>query len=244
VSQPDSETAVPAIEARGLTKLYGDRAALRELDLVVPAGQKLVVFGPNGAGKTTLVRLLATLSRPTAGGVRLYGIDTNREPVAVRRLVSVVSHQTYLYDTLTLDENLQFYGRMYGVMDLEERVAAVLSLVRLESRRHERVGRLSRGLEQRAAIARALLHDPRILLLDEPETGLDPAAVGMLRDALDEDGGGRTLLYTTHNLEQGMALADRIIILDRGRMVLDAPRGDIEAGEIRKLYDRHTGIIR
>jgi heme exporter protein A len=244
VSGLDTAAATPAIETRSLTKLYQGRAAVRELDLTVAAGEKLVIFGPNGAGKTTLIRLLATLVRPSSGQVFINGIDVAREAANARKLVSVVSHQSFLYDGLTLEENLQFYGRMYGLDGLAARIDEVIALVRMESRRYERVGRFSRGLEQRAAIARALLHRPAILLLDEPETGLDPQALKILQDVLLAGDESRTLLYTTHNLAQGIAIADRIIILDGGRIVWTAPGGSVSADEISVRYHQYTGIIR
>ena len=173
-----------AIEVQGLTKLYGESYALRGIDLQVSQGEHLVIFGPNGAGKTTLVKIMSTLVKPSSGSVWLGGINVRDKPTQVRRQISLVGHQTFLYDDLTVYENLKFYGRMYNVLDLDSKIRDVVAWVQLEPRRHDRVGTLSHGLQQRASIARAILHNPSILLLDEPEVGLDPHASAIIRDLL------------------------------------------------------------
>src|SRR5579883_2315564 len=164
---------VLALEIRGLKKSYGLKPILRRVDLVLPRGQRLALLGANGAGKTTLLRVLAGLSRPNAGTVLLEGLDSVRDGQQVRRLVGFVAHQPYLYEELTALENLVFFGQMYAIPHVQERAHALLQRVGLEKRAHERVSALSRGQVQRLAWARALLHAPHILLLDEPETGLD-----------------------------------------------------------------------
>ena len=230
-----------AIEVQDLTKLFGDYHALRDVDLRVKKGGRLVILGPNGAGKTTLVKLLATISKPSAGSIRLDGIDVAYDPVQVRRKIGVVGHGTLLYSDLTLYENLRFYGQMYDVPHLEHRVREVVLQVQVESRLHDRVGTLSRGLQQRASIARAVIHNPSIMLLDEPEVGLDPHAVAMMRDVLDTvKHTERTVVMTTHNLEQGLALADQIAILNRGRLVYQALADETQAESLREIYDDYT----
>lgn len=232
-----------AIEARGLTKLFGDHHALRGVDLRVSRGERLVIFGPNGAGKTTLLKILSTLAKPSAGSVWLDGIDIRNKPAQTRRHISLVSHQTFLYDDLTVYENLKFYGKMYDVPDLPQQIQTVISWVRLESRLHDRVSTLSRGLQQRASIARSVLHNPSILLLDEPEVGLDPHASTMLRDVLDDiNSGNRTVMMTTHDLERGLELGDRVIILDRGKIVYQAHKHEVDTANFRRIYDQYTGI--
>jgi heme exporter protein A len=230
-----------AIEVEGLEKSFGEHRALRGIDLAVSRGECLVVFGPNGAGKTTLLKILATLMKPSAGTVRLDGVDIREKPVEIRRRVSLVSHQTFLYDDLTVLENLRFYGKMYDVAGLEKRIREVVAWVRIESRLHDRAGTLSRGLQQRVSIARAVLHDPAILFLDEPEVGLDPRAGAMVRDVLGTvSSGSRTVVMTTHNLERGLELADRIVIIDRGKIVYRADREEVSKTDLRQVYNRYT----
>ena len=232
-----------AIEVQGLTKSFGNCHALRGIDLKVEKGECLVIFGPNGAGKTTLIKLLSTLSKPSAGTIRLDGIDIRDDPVQVRRKISVVSHETFLYDNLTLYENLKFYGKMYDVPDLERRISEVASQMQVESRLYDRVGTLSRGLQQRASIARAVIQDPSIMLLDEPEVGLDPHGVIMMRDVLDIlDHPDRTVVMTTHNLEQGLDLGNQVVILNKGKLVYQAFRHEIGTGNFRGIYDHYTGM--
>lgn len=236
---PDSSAR--AVEARGLEKIFGEMRALRGIDLTVSRGECLVIFGPNGAGKTTLLKILSTLIKPSAGSVRLDGIDIRDKPAQIRRRISLVGNQTFLYDNLTVFENLKFYGKMYDVVDLEKRIREVVSWVQLESRLHDRAGTLSRGLQQRASFARAVLHDPSILFLDEPDVGLDPHASAMVSEILESiNSGSRTVVMTTHNLEQGLELGDSIIILDRGRVVYQASRQELSGADFRQIYDQYT----
>jgi heme exporter protein A len=252
------------IELRRLTKAFGRKLALRGLDLRVAPGESLVLFGPNGAGKTTLIRILSSLSRPTSGAVYIGGLDLKTHAEGIRRHLGVVSHAPLLYDSLTAEENLRFFGRLYGVTDLEPRITQLLEQVGLAARRKDLVRIFSRGMTQRLSIARALLHDPEILLLDEPDTGLDPQAAEMLHRLLAELSGrssgrravpadlpaaarsssadaARTIVTVTHNLERGLALADRVVILANGRIVYDAPASALTASELRPLYDEHVG---
>jgi heme exporter protein A len=228
-----------AIEVHGLEKSFGEHRALRGIDLTVSRGECLVIFGPNGAGKTTLLKILSTLMKPSAGSVCLDGIDIRDKPVQIRRRISLVSHQTFLYDDLTVLENLRFYGRMYDIADLEKRIREVISWVQLESRRHDRVGTLSRGLQQRASMARAVLHNPSILFLDEPEVGLDPHASAMVRDVLGSTNSNRrTVVMTTHNLERGLELGDSVVIIDRGKIVYQTPGHKLSKVDFQQVYDR------
>jgi heme exporter protein A len=227
-----------AIEARGIRVAFGATVALRGVDLAVPWGARLALLGPNGAGKSTLLRVLATLSRPAAGTVLIAGHDAYAEPVAVRRAIGVVAHQTYLYDELTALENLRFYGALYDVPDLDRRAETLLDAVGLATKRSQRAGTFSRGQQQRLTIARALLHDPPILLLDEPDTGLDLAASGLLETLFLGD---RTLVMATHNLRHAARLCDRCAILGGGRFVHTAPLVPGDDAALEAIYRRFVG---
>jgi len=243
------------IEVRGLVKSFGSKVALEGVDLDVAEGEFLTLVGPNGAGKTTLIRILATLTRPTGGSVRVAGYDLAGQGAEIRRRIGLASHQTLLYGDLSAEENLRFYGRMYEVPELEERITALLQRVGLEHRRHDLVRTLSRGMQQRLSLARALLHDPAILLLDEPYTGLDQQAVEVLREVLvalappklgGMKGGAksRTVLMTTHNLERGLELCDRAAILVNGRLVHQADKSDLDVVSFTQAYRRHLHVSR
>lgn len=228
-----------AVAARGLVKFYGTAAALRGCDLTVAAGERVALLGPNGAGKTTLLKLLATLVRPSAGTLHLFGLDALRQPAAVRRRLGVVAHETYLYRDLTAAENLTLYGRLYGVADLSARVAGGLERVGLAGLAARRVGTLSRGQQQRLALARALLHAPALLLLDEPDTGLDESGQALLAAVVRDV--APTVVLATHALERALALADRALVLAGGRVVYEAPTAGLDAATLRAAYQRATG---
>ncbi len=241
MSEMATTFTLQAIETEGLAKAFGNRRALAGVDLSIGNGECFVIFGPNGAGKTTLIKLLATLSRPSAGIARVHGLDIRHNAVQVRRRLGVVTHPTFLYNDLTVSENLRFYGRMYRVPNLEHRIQEVISQVQLESRLHDRVGTLSHGMQKRVAIARAVLHNPSIMLLDEPESGLDPHATVMMRQILDTlNSGDRTLVMTTHNLERGLEIADQVAILHQGSIVYQALKEDIDTAGFGEIYSRHT----
>ena len=232
-----------AIRASGLSKAYGPHAVLRALDLTLAWGEFLTVFGPNGSGKTTLIKLLATLSRPDGGEVAIAGFDLRKEPTAIRRNIGVVTHQPLMYADLTARENLKFHGRMFGLKQLDDRIEQVAELVGLRPHLSRRVGVLSHGLQKRASLARAILHDPPILLLDEPETGLDQEALEML-SALASAGerGRRSVLMVTHSLERGLALGDRVAILMDGRIAFEEERAMVDEAALRDAYGRHTRV--
>ena len=215
----------PLVEARGLTRSYGPVRALRGVDLTMHAGEVLLVLGPNGAGKSTLLRSLAGLLRPQAGTVRIAGRTLGRDQPDARRPIGLLSHQSLLYDELTLLENLLFTARLYDVPDPRARAEAALAGQGLLDRKDDRPRNLSRGMQQRAAIARALLHDPAVLLLDEPFTGLDAVAGDRLRALLrDHCRGDRAMVIVTHHASEAWELATRVAILVGGRWVLDSAR--------------------
>ena len=230
-----------AINVRGLTKRFGRTAALRGVDLDLMPGERVALFGPNGSGKTTLLRLLAGLVRPTNGSLRIAGMDYKQDGQTIRRRLGVVAHHTYLYEDLTGEENLLFYGRMYGVDDLAQRVDRALQRAGMERRRKDKVRTLSRGMQQRLALARATLHDPEVLLLDEPDTGLDQEASAHIAQFLDQDHGQRrTVLLATHNLRLGSRHCDRSLILSAGRVVYQSPRGEQDLQTLEELYLSHA----
>jgi heme exporter protein A len=230
-------TRAPAIEVHKLTKAFGHHVALRGVDLTVMEGEFLTLFGPNGAGKTTLIRIAASLARPTAGTVRIQGNDLSKVATSLRRNVGLISHNPLLYGDLTPDENLRFFARMYDLSAGDERIDNVLEQVGLAARRRDPVRTFSRGMVQRLAIARAILHDPAIMLLDEPYTGLDLQAADMLRLVLQELAAlNRTVVLTTHNLEQGLEMCDRAAILNRGKVVWEGVRAGIDLAGLKDTY--------
>jgi heme exporter protein A len=206
----------PQLRARGLTKRFGPREALAPLDLALESGEALAVLGPNGAGKSTLLRLLAGLARPSAGSLEVDGSTSER--MARRRAIGLVGHATFLYPTLTARENLVLTARLFGLPAPAERAARMLREEQLDALAERRVGALSRGQAQRVAIARALIHDPALLLLDEPWTGLDPRAAQRLSERLAGlHAAGRTLVLVSHDLARIAGLATRALVLVRGR---------------------------
>ena len=230
------------IEVRKLVKTFGRKPVLRGLDFSVPEGDFVAVVGPNGAGKTTLLRILASLARPTLGEVRLAGRRLPAEAGAVRRILGVVSHQPLLYGDLTAEENLRFYGRLYGVSELEARVEQALETVGLRPRRRDLVRTFSRGMQQRLSIGRAILHEPLVMLLDEPHTGLDLQAAAMLDRVLAEvTGEGRTVVMTSHDLQRAASLANRVDVLAGGVMAASVRKGELDPAELPALYRSVTG---
>ena len=206
-----------AIRVEGLHKSYGDWPVLWDLNFSVGWGEFVVLFGANGTGKTTLLHVLSTQARAESGTVKVAGYDCLRQAESVRRIVGVVGHSGLLYEDLTCRENLMFYGQLFRIEHIRRRVEDVLSRVGLTRRADHRVKTLSHGMQKRVAIARAILHQPQVLLLDEPEGGLDQESVSMLSSLLSEwTQAGRTVVMTTHNIELGLAWADKVAVLSDG----------------------------
>lgn len=227
----------PVIEVKGLTKSFNNRMALRDVNLEVNHGESLVVLGPNGAGKTTLIKVLATIVKPTGGEIIINGLYNSRHAEGIRRHIGVVTDETFLYNNLTAHENLEFYGRMYDIPNPKKQIQEVVSLVGMTPRLHERVSTLSRGMQQRLSIARALLHQPSIMLLDEPETSLDQQALTMLWKVVKgKSPESRTVILTTHNLERGLSLADRVVILNHGTVVYQQSKKSLDLNSLKKAY--------
>lgn len=229
------------LEARGVEKRIGWREVLRGVDLTLSPGTVTALFGPNGAGKSTLVRILAALLRPGGGAVLWRGRPLARVAADYRAQLGVVGHATYLYGHLTAEENLRFYGRLYGVPDLGRRAGEVLALVGLEREAREPVASFSRGMQQRLAIARALLHRPSLLLLDEPFTGLDQEGQRLLARVVGEfrDGGGAALLVS-HDFAEAAGVADRYAVLDGGRV---AAAGDCRGWTAARLGEAYRRAV-
>jgi heme exporter protein A len=230
------------IHVDGVTKRFGHVLALRGVSLQLRQGRCLGIFGPNGAGKTTLLKILSTLMRPSTGRVSIAGYDTVRQAEKIRPLLGVLSHRSFLYGHLTAIENLQFYGRLFGVKKLPERIAEILAAVDLDMYAQRLVRTYSRGMQQRLAIARVLLHSPPIILLDEPYTGLDQQAImhvqGLLHHAHAPD---RTIILSTHDLQRGLELCDDIAIQCHGKIVYYGPARGIDSQSFEKLYVAHVG---
>jgi len=224
---------VTALLLEGLARHFGEREALGDVSLSLGEGQTLVVFGPNGAGKSTLLRVLATLLRPHAGQVRVLGSELPQEAWAVRGRIGLLGHEPLLYRQLSARENLRFHARLHGVG--ETRVEELLEAVAMTERSSEPVRTLSRGMLQRVAVARAVLHDPELLLLDEPYANLDPAAVELVRPLIGATS-GHTRVICSHDPSGGLAEADVVLGLRAGRVALVAAAHDVQPDAIAELY--------
>lgn len=229
------------IEVEKLSKAFGLLPALRGLDFSIGRGESVLLFGANGSGKSTLLRLLSGLCRPSAGAIRIGGWELPREAMAVRAQIGLVAHRPLLYENLTAGENLDFFGKLYGI-EAEERVERCRELLRQVglTRNADRIVRTySRGMKQRLSIARALLHQPDILLLDEPYSGLDQAACELLDELLEEaKEAGRTIILSTHQLSRAPEIAGRALALSGGKIAFDGPS---DRGSLSHLYQSAPG---
>jgi ABC-type multidrug transport system ATPase subunit len=239
-SEPDRPTQA-ALAVTGLVRRFGEREALRAVDTRLARGQTLAVFGPNGAGKTTLLRVLGTLLLPHAGAVRVLDHELPRDAHAVRARIGFLGHETLLYRELTGRENLTFYARLYGLGDGRARVEDLLRATAMTARAGEPVHALSRGMVQRLAICRAVLHEPELLLLDEPYAGLDPEAEELVEPLIGRRS-GCTRVLVTHDIERGLTQADRVLGLRDGQVLLSGSTGECAASAVRALYGRQEGV--
>lgn len=227
----------PYLEIHDVKKSFGLKSVLRGVTLSLHAGERVALLGANGAGKTTLLRVLAGLARPGSGAISLGRLDLLRQTQEIRSEVGFVAHQPYLYEELTCLENLLFFARMYAVEQPQARAAQMLQRVGLAKKARERVRALSRGQVQRLALARALLHSPSLLLLDEPDTGLDQEGLTLLAELLDEQHKqGGTQLFTTHDLGVAAQRSDRVIMLSRGRVAFEQETASLELEQMRRTY--------
>jgi len=233
-----------ALQSEDIRKTFGHFTALAGVTLNVERGEFLALFGRNAAGKTTFLKIAATLVRHTHGKLRIEGLDISEQPEQARSHIGFLSHNTYLYRDLNPLENLQFFARLYGMKNPEERIQSLLDRVGLRRRVSDPVRSFSRGLHQRLGIARVMLHDPSLILLDEPYTGLDANAVEILNKILDEAcAAGKTIILTTHDLEQGLRGATRAAIIDRGKIVFTGPAKDPAIRDAYGSYIR-AGVSR
>ncbi len=220
----DTARTNPTLELRDVSKQFGDLRALSGVSLCIAPGDCILLYGPNGAGKTTLLRVLSTLARPSEGKVLLDGEDVHSNPVAAKSAIGFVTHTTFLYGELTVRENLEFAGKLFGLAALDQRITDALDTFHLRERAETMVRELSRGYQQRVSLARAFLHDPHFLLLDEPFTGLDAASTESLQGLLRRlEGQGKALIFSTHDFEQGKAIARRMVALEGGKVRYDGP---------------------
>ena len=224
------------VEASGLRRTYGRRLAVDGVDLSLAEGESLVLFGPNGAGKTTLLRLIAGLLVPTSGAVRVRGCAV-RGDAASRASIGLISHQSMLYRALTALENVEFAARLYGLRDPRRAATRALESMHVADRASTPVRALSRGLQQRVAIARSIVHEPRLLLLDEPYTGLDAAGAAALTDMLLSLRHTRAaLVLVTHNVDEGLAVATRAAVMLDGKFAREDVCADLDAATYRSAY--------
>ncbi|TDB37628.1 MAG: ABC transporter ATP-binding protein [Actinobacteria bacterium] len=230
-----------AVQVRGLTRAFGVRKALNDVSFELPTGAFLSIFGPNGAGKTTLVKVLTTLLNPSKGSASVLGCDVVSEAVELRHRIGLISHNPLLYPDLTAEENLLFFAEMYGLDDPKTRVRELLGDVELDHRRLDVVSTFSRGMLQRLSIARALLHKPDVLFLDEPYSGLDPHAVDILDGLIAQIRGDHTFVMISHDLDKGLELCSHALILANGKVVLFENRDDIDVEQFRKTYRATVG---
>ena len=232
----------PAIKTKKLSKVFGNRRAVDNVSIEVPQGAFLSIFGPNGAGKTTLLRVLSTLSRATSGEATLIGVDLKDEPDKARDHIGLISHNSMLYPDLTAEQNLLIYARLYGVENPEARVLELLEAVELKHRRLDVVRTFSRGMTQRLSIARALIHDPGVVFLDEPYSGLDPHAVEIFDELIEQQREGRTFVMVSHDLQKGFAMCTHALVLAKGKVVAFDEKGAFDFEEFAALYRSTVGM--
>ena len=229
------------IEIKSLTKSFSYVKALNGIDLKIDCGETLSIFGPNGAGKTTMLRILSTLINMTSGVVRIGDYDIKKNSYEIRKNIGFLSHEKFLYNNLTAFENLKFFSELYGVNNSADLSMELLKKVGIFEKKDELASKLSSGMKQRLSIARALINDPKILLLDEPFTGLDPKGINIISSILNNlKSTGKTILLTTHNLALGLELGDRFVILNSGKIAYQKPCSELNIDILREEYSQIT----
>jgi len=231
------------IKINNITKSFGHFSALRGVSLNINTGEFWMIVGPNGAGKTTLLKILSTLSKPTSGNIEMENSDHNQSSLEKRKEIGFIGHQSFLYGNLTAEENLKFYATMYGLNNIKSVIENKLSQVGLHERRDDLVRNFSRGMQQRLTIARALLSDPKVVLLDEPFSGLDLQGIDLFSNLLTSlITPKRVIIMTTHNLYLGWELATHYAILNNGKIVEKDKRGELDFEKFKILYREKTGV--
>ena len=246
MKKPQIAPKRPIIQTEALVKAFGLLPVLRNISIDIAHGQFVALLGPNGSGKSTLLSLLAGLSRPTAGRVIIGGWELPDEAIQIRHQIGMVSHKALLYENLTAYENLKFFSQLYNLPqdNLDDHIKSLLDKVGLSRRSNSLARTFSRGMQQRLSIARALLHNPQILLFDEPYTGLDQQAGTTLDELFAEAmSGGRTIIMATHQLERAVNLADRVIIISKGKVGYDSPTAGLTPSQLTTDYADITGTI-
>ncbi|MBI5788242.1 MAG: heme ABC exporter ATP-binding protein CcmA [Candidatus Schekmanbacteria bacterium] len=238
----ESNIRQPIIQVENLIKTFGHLTALRGISFTLNRGDFFVLFGPNGAGKTTLIRILSALLHPTSGRVLIDNCDMSECAEELRQKIGVISHHVYLYNNLTAHENIVFFARLYNVANPEKRADQVIGEVGLIARKNDLVRTFSRGMYQRLSIARAIVHDPQIVLLDEPYTGLDQHAAQMLKNLLVKlHQAQRTIVMITHNLQRGVEIGTRLAIQVKGQIVFNEYQHQVDLAGFEELYFKYVG---
>ena len=234
----------PALKVNDLEKRFGERTALDKLSFSLPQNCFLSIFGPNGAGKTTLLRILSTLSKPSSGYVEICGCDLKEDSDKARQLIGYISHNSMLYRDLTAEENIMLAAKLYGVANPRERMLEILEQVELKHRRLDLVKTFSRGMTQRLAIARALVHDPKIVFLDEPYSGLDPHAVKIFDRLINTVKTNKTFVMVSHDFSKGFEMCTHALLLSQGRQVLYGSKDEIDFKLLNDEFDKAAKIAR
>lgn len=238
---PDNETQY-ALEVRDLSRTFGARKALDKVSFEVPKGAFLSIFGPNGAGKTTMLKILSTLSNPSKGTAKVLGLDVVENAVELRERIGFISHNPLLYPDLSAEENLEFFAEIYCLENPQERIRELLTAVELDHRRLDLVRTFSRGMLQRLSIARALLHSPDVIFLDEPYSGLDPHAMDILDSLIAQIRAQHTFVMVSHDLAKGLELCSHALILAKGKVVLFDEKGNIDEADFKATYRQTVGM--
>ncbi len=237
-----ASTSELALEVRDLSRTFGARKALDNVSLELPKGAFLSIFGPNGAGKSTLLKVLSTLTPPSKGKATVLGFDVVEGAVELRERIGFISHNPLLYPDLSAEENLEFFAEIYCIDNPKERIHELLEAVELDHRRLDLVRTFSRGMLQRLSIARALLHDPALIFLDEPYSGLDPHAMDILDGLIAKVRAGRTFVMVSHDLSKGLELCSHALILAKGGIVLFQDKDLIDEDEFATTYRKTVGL--